>query len=92
MDPATGQLVRLVTSTLYFWELVPNRSGSELYGITSEVPNMQAPAQLLRIDARTGNVLQSRLLDSDHWWIAFASLRVIPSGNVSVELAADEGH
>ncbi len=92
MDPVTGQFARLVASTLYFGELVPNRSGSEIYGITSEVPDMQAPAQMLRIDAHTGNVLQARLLDTDHWWIAFASLRAIPSGDVSVELATDEGH
>jgi hypothetical protein len=90
MDPVTGQLARLAASTLYFWELVSNRSGSEIYGITSEVPNRQAPARLLRIDGHSGNVLRSRWLDSDHWWIAFASLRTIPSGNVPVAFPADE--
>lgn len=67
MEPATGQLTRLVASTLHFWQLVPNRSGSEIYGITSEVPNMQARAYVVRIDGHSGNVLQSRLLDSDYW-------------------------
>ncbi|HEY7303753.1 MAG TPA: hypothetical protein VH601_06560 [Bryobacteraceae bacterium] len=92
MEPATGQLTRLVASTLHFWQLVPNRSGSEVYGITSEVPNRQAPAYLVRIDGHSGNVLQSRLLDSDYWWIAFAALEVIPSGNAPVSLTADGGH
>jgi hypothetical protein len=92
MEPATGQLTRLVASTLHFWQLVPNRSGSEVYGITSEAPNTQAPAYLVRIDGHSGNVLQSRLLDSDYWWIAFAALEVIPSGNASVSLTAYDGH
>ena len=92
IEPATGQFTRLVASTLHFWQLFPSRSGSELYGITSEVPNRQAPAHLLRLDAHSGKVLQSRVLESDHWWMAFASLREIPSGPVSVALAADEGH
>jgi hypothetical protein len=92
VDPSTGRPERQVATARHFSDLVPNGAGSELYGITSEVPGTQAPAELVRIDAHSGNVLQARLLDSDYWWIAVAPLKAIPSGDVSVTLPADDDH
>ena len=90
MEPATGQLIRQMAPTLHFWQLVSNRAGSEAYGITSEAPEIQAPAQLVRIDIQSGNVLEARLLDSGYWSVAAAPLRVIPPGGASVTLAVDD--
>jgi hypothetical protein len=90
VDPASGLSTGQLASDLYFWMLIPNRAGSELYGITSEVPDTQSPAELVRVDAHNGNVLQRRPLESDYWWITTARLQRIPSGNVPVALAADD--
>jgi hypothetical protein len=89
LEPNTGQLTSLIASTLYFSQLVPNRAGSEIYGIISEAPNTQDSAELVRIDTHSGDVMQSRLLDRNYWWIAVAPLRAVHSSDVSVALAAD---
>jgi hypothetical protein len=92
LEPSTGQLISSIASTLYFSQLVPNRAGSEIYGITSEAPNTQGSTELVRIDIRSGNVMQSRLLDRDYWWIAMAPLRTVHSGDATVALAGDDTH
>ena len=92
VDPATGRLAAQVASDLHFWMLIPNRAGSEVYGITSEVPGTKAPAQLIRLDIQSGKVLQYRSLDSDYWWITTAPLRFLPADGASVMLAADGVH
>ena len=92
LEPITAQLTYSLAPTLYFSQLIPNRAGSEIYGITSEAPDMQAPPELVRIDIHNGDVMQSRLLDRDYWWIAVAPLRVSYSGDVSVTLAAARSH
>ena len=92
MNPAEPRLAVQAAPDLHFWMLIPNRGGSEFYGITSEAPETQAPAQLVRVDARNGNVLRYRSLDSDYWWITTAPLGSMPSGDVSVRLATDLTH
>jgi hypothetical protein len=92
LERGTGQLTSLIAPMLYFSQLVPNRAGSEIYGITSESPNTHGSAELVRIDIASGNVMQSRLLDPDYWWIAVAPLRGVHSGDVSAALAIDNGH
>jgi hypothetical protein len=89
LNPATGRVVVQIAPHLYFWNLIPNRAGSELYGITSEAAGTQGPAELVRVDAHSGSVLQSRSLESDYWWISVATLRSIPSHNITISLAAD---
>ena len=84
LDPVTHQVVSHFAPDLYFWKLIPNQPGSELYGITSEGTNYPQPAALVRIDAQTGTVLQNRPLDSDYWWLTFGTLQLVPSGNVSL--------
>jgi hypothetical protein len=90
VDPATGQLPMQVASEFHFWMLMPNHAGSELYGVTSEIPNTQAPAELIRLDVHSGRVLQYRHLDGDYWWITTAPLRAAPTGDVSISLTADD--
>lgn len=89
VDPTDYHLVAQLGRDLHFFMLISNRSGSELYGITSEMPDMQAPAKLVRVDTHSGNVLQYRLLDPDFWWITTAPLQFAPSGVVSLPPAPD---
>jgi hypothetical protein len=89
LDPSTGRLTPLLAPTLYFSQLAPNRAGTEVYGITSEAATTQGSSELLRMDMRSGNVLQSRRLDPDYWWIAVARLQATRAGDVWLTLTAD---
>lgn len=84
LDPATHHALTHFAPELYFWKLIPNQTGSELYGISSEGTINPPPAALVRIDAQTGTVLQKRPLDSDYWWVTFGTLQLAPSGNISL--------
>jgi hypothetical protein len=86
VDPTTGRLLNQVAPTLHFSKLISNQTRTELYGLTSGHADSQEPVTLVRIDAHTGRVLQSRALDRDFWWIATARLKVVPSGDVQADL------
>jgi hypothetical protein len=78
IDPATGRLLRHVAPDLHFFELIPDRTEPVLYGLATEAPNGSGPTELVRIDARDGSVMASRLLDTDFWYIAIAPIRIAP--------------
>ena len=82
VDPGTGQLTRQIAPNLHFSALVSDRTASELYGLSAEGQNWELPAELVRIEARDGRILQSRRLDPGFWRIAVAPLRIVPSGDV----------
>ncbi len=82
VDPSTGKLLVHVAPNLYFHELVANRDAGELYGISVSDPNWRSGVELVRIDARDGSILRSRVLESDFWSISFGSLHSIPAGDV----------
>lgn len=84
LDPVTHEALAHFAPDLYFWKLLPNQTGSELYGITTTGAINPPPAGLVRIEAQAGTVLQNRPLDSDYWWLTFGSLQFVPSGNVSL--------
>lgn len=86
LDPATGQVTRQIAPDLHFSELLSNKAGSELYGVSTEDPNWAFPAQLVRIDPADDRILQSRYLDPGLWRIAMARLGRIPSGDVHMSL------
>jgi len=86
LDPATGNLTATLASERHFWTLVPNADGSEFFAITSEEESMQTSANLLRISAKTGQILQQRTLGSGYSWLANASLQSVPPGHVTVTL------
>jgi hypothetical protein len=88
VDPTTGRLLNQAAPELYFSQLISNRTGSELYGLTSGHADSQEPVTLVRIDARTGQILQSRLLDTDFWWITTARLSVVPTGDIQAVLTS----
>jgi len=88
IDPRSGQLLGQITPELYFWSLIPNESGSELYGLTAEDVDRssQNPVELVRIDTHTGRVLQSRLLEGSYWWITTAKVLAIPASHQHIAL------
>ena len=83
VNPETGRLVRHDAPDLHFTALISGRTEPVLYGLAAEGgSNRKAPVELVRIDARDGRVMQSRVLDTDVWRITTASLRAAPSGDV----------
>jgi hypothetical protein len=70
LDPASGRLLRQIAPELHFAALIVNRDANELYGISVGEPVWTKPAELVRIDGRSGTILQSRQLDPAYWFIA----------------------
>ena len=77
VDPDTGALGSWIVPELYLSTLIADRKGA-LFGLSAE-------GQLVRIDAKDGQLLKTRALDPGFWRMAVADLREIPSGDVRVE-------
>lgn len=88
VDPSTGKLLVHVAPDLYFSEVVADREKGELYGLSVGDPNWRSGVELVRIDARDGSILRSRVLESDFWSIALGSLHSIPAGDVRALISA----
>ena len=84
INSSNGQSLHPVALDLHFSVLIPDREEPVLYGLSSGGPNWEFPVKLVRIDARDGQVLQSRTLDTDRWNISIAGLRLAPEGDVQV--------
>jgi hypothetical protein len=84
VDSSNGHSVHHVAPDLHFSVLIPDREEPVLYGLSDGGPNWEFPVKLVRIDARNGEVLQTRTLDTDRWNIAVAPLRQAPWGDVQV--------
>jgi len=50
-----------------FSALIPDREEPVLYGLSCGGPNWEFPVKLVRMDARDGQILQTRTLDTDRW-------------------------
>lgn len=83
VNPDTGQFLNRVASDLHFSTLIPDRTGSVWYGLASESYHWNSP-KLVRVDAWSGEVLQTRLLEPQFWSITLAPLRadLVPTGAV----------
>ncbi len=86
LDPASGRLLRQIAPNLHFAALIANHDSNELYGISVGEPVSTKPAELVRIDARSGTILQSRSLDSGYWYIAIPPLCCVPQGDARARL------
>jgi hypothetical protein len=86
LETVTHRLLGRVGSDLHFTELIPNRYGSEVYGVASEDPNWQGLVRLVRIDVRERMVRMSRTLDADYWRIFIAPLTTVWTGDVRAVL------
>jgi hypothetical protein len=84
IDASTGHLLRQITPDLHFSVLIPDREKPVLYGLSNGGPNWESPVKLVRIDARDGQLLQTRTLETDRWNISIAPLRLAPTGDVQV--------
>jgi hypothetical protein len=82
VDPGTGQVIRQIAPDLHFSVLVPDLTGSELYGLSAEGPDWGLPAELVRIEPRSGRILESRHLGPGFWRLTVARLRAVPAGDV----------
>jgi len=81
VDPDSGRLLDHVAPDLYFSELVADREKGELYGISVGDPGWNG-VKLVRMEAQDGTILQSRVLESDFWGIAFAPLPGVLAADV----------
>jgi hypothetical protein len=88
LDPSSGSLLAHVAPDLYFSELIADRENGELYGLSVGDPTWGSGIELVRMDARDGSILQSRVLESDYWRIAFAPLRTVPAADVRALISA----
>jgi hypothetical protein len=88
LDPSSGSLLAHVATEFYFSELVTDRENGELYGISLRDPTWGRGIELVRMDARDGTILQSRVLESDYWRIAFAPLRTVATADVRALISA----
>ncbi|MCU1343679.1 MAG: hypothetical protein JWN92_3102 [Candidatus Acidoferrum typicum] len=82
VDSSSGRLLQHMAADLHFSVLLPGGEGPIFYGLSSGGPNWEFPVKFVRIDARDGQILQSRTLDTERWHISIASLRLVPSGDV----------
>jgi hypothetical protein len=82
VDSETGKLLRHVAADLHFSELLSDGVHPMLYGLASQDAGWSLPASLVRIDATTGRVLQSRVLGPDFWRITLGPLGATPTGDV----------
>jgi hypothetical protein len=87
-NPSDGRLLAHVATDYYFSELVADREKGELYGLSVGDPGWGSRVELVRMDARDGSILQSRVLESDYWRIAFAPLRTVPAADVRALISA----
>ena len=86
IDPTTGRVTGRTAIGLHFSTVVADSTGSSLYGLASEGMNQQGSGQLLRIDAKDGNVLKSRDVEPGFFRMTVASIHSVPTGDVSAIL------
>jgi hypothetical protein len=82
IDSSNGRLLHHAAPELHFSVLLSGGGEPVLFGFSNGGPNWEFPVKLVRMDARDGQVLQTRTLDTDRWNISIASLRLAPTGDV----------
>jgi len=83
VDPLTGGMLARFAPDVHFASLISSADGTELYGIDVRDTSWTSVG-LVRLNAITGEVLASRNLPSDVWFIDFATVPIglAPSGPV----------
>ena len=84
VNPRTGRPAKHIASDAHFSTLVADQRRSFLYGWASEGRYGDGPARLLRIDARKGRIVKSRVVESGFLRMAIAPVRFVPTGDVNV--------
>jgi hypothetical protein len=83
VDPQTGGILAHLAPDFHFASLISGADGNELYGIDVRDTTWTSVG-LVRLSAITGEVLASRNLTSDVWFIDLATIpsELVPSGPV----------
>lgn len=84
LDSATGRLTRQIGAGFHFNWLIPDRSGSLLYGVDPGNAAWGGPVRLVVLDRQADKILSSRIFDPAILQIAIGSLRGAPQGDVTV--------
>ena len=81
VDPKSGGVLARLAPDFHFASLISNADGKELYGIDVR-DTRWASVGLVRLNARTGEVLAKRDLNPDVWFINVATIpsELVPSG------------
>jgi hypothetical protein len=94
--PSMGGAARRIAGAIYFAALIPGQDGRSMYGMEAGPLNgPAAPVRLLRLDARTGSVLSSIVLNDSKvfpaaWWdpwslgLANVPSNLVPKGEVQL--------
>jgi hypothetical protein len=87
VDPQTGAMLARLAPDVHFASLISSADGKELYGIDVRDTSWTSVG-LVRLNAITGEVLASRNLTSDVWFIDFATVPIglVPSGPVEATI------
>ena len=91
IDPVSGTVLAHLAPSLYFAQLLANGDGSVLFGIDVGPAIGNRPPRLIRLDARTGKILDSREMNGGmvaYLALAFLYDSVIPRGEVKATVAA----
>src|ERR1039458_9168362 len=83
VDTATGRLTHQIASEFHFNRLIPDRSGSTLYGVVLGKANWNGPVQLVRLNKRDGKLMRSRTFAPGVLQIAIGPLGKVPVGDVA---------
>ncbi len=84
LDPATGRLTRQIAAGFHFNVLIPDSSGSTLYGVDPGNGNWGGPVKLVALNVRDNEVMKSRVLDPGVLQISIGQLRQVPKGDVQI--------
>jgi hypothetical protein len=87
VDPQTGMILARLAPDVHFASLISGADGKELYGIDVRDTNWTS-VRLARLNVITGQILATRNLTPDVWFIDFATVpnELVPSGPVEATI------
>ena len=82
IEPRAGKVLAHFSPQTDYAQVIAGTDGRSLYAIDAGMPDATAGVRLLKIDADTGEILATELLQRDVWHITAASVRrqYIPAG------------
>ena len=88
VDPQTGVMRARLAPDVHFASLIPGADGKELYGIDVRDTNWTS-VRLVRLNVITGQILATRNLTPDVWFIDFATVpnELVPSGPIEATIS-----
>ena len=90
IDPVSGKLLAHLASATDFAQLIADSQQKFLYGLDAGRTYADHRVRLLKLDARTGETVLSRPLDTDSWVISFAEIPtgLVPRGEMQPQVCA----